>query len=102
MKIYNFIDWTDGWREDDLKYEWRDTNPVQTYPMPSDLRLGSADGSNLVIKDKEKSQFVQRSAKRRGCLLSYGKAEAGRELTQPRKYLLAEPCMCRKVFSLSV
>ena len=58
MKIYNFINRTDGWREDDLKYEWRDTNPVQTYPMPSDLRLGSADGSNLVIKDTEKSQCV--------------------------------------------
>ena len=35
---------------------------------------------------------VQRSAKRRGCLLSYSQAEPGRELTQPRKHLLAEPC----------
>ena len=57
-KICNSIHWTDGWRQDDLKYEWRDTNPVQTYPMPSDLRLGSADGSNLVIQDTQKSQFV--------------------------------------------
>ena len=37
-------------------------------------------------------KHVQRSAKRRGCLLSYSQAEAGRELTQPRKHLLAEPC----------
>ena len=35
---------------------------------------------------------VQRLAKRRGCLLSYSQAEPGRELTQPRKHLLAEPC----------
>ena len=35
---------------------------------------------------------VQRSAKRRGCLLSYSQAEPERELTQPRKHLLAEPC----------
>ena len=35
---------------------------------------------------------VQRSAKRRGCLLSYSQAEPGRESTQPRKHLLAEPC----------
>ena len=34
---------------------------------------------------------VQRSAKRRGCLLSHSQAEPGRELTQPRKHLLAEP-----------
>ena len=30
--------------------------------------------------------------KRHGCLLSYSQAEPGRELTQPRKHLLAEPC----------
>ena len=35
---------------------------------------------------------VQRSAKRRGCLLSYSQAEPGRELTQPSPRLLAEPC----------
>ena len=35
---------------------------------------------------------VQRSAKRRGCLLSYSQAEPGRELTQPSPCLLAEPC----------
>ena len=35
---------------------------------------------------------VQISAKRCGCLLSYSQAELGRELTQPRKHLLAEPC----------
>ena len=37
---------------------------------------------------------VQRSAKRRGCLLSYSQAELGRELTQPSPRLLAEPCTC--------
>ena len=36
---------------------------------------------------------LQRSAKRRGCLLSYSQAEPGRELTQPSPCLLAEPCM---------
>ena len=36
---------------------------------------------------------VQRSAKRRGCLLSYSQAEPGRELTQPSPCLLAEPCI---------
>ena len=35
---------------------------------------------------------VQRSAKRRGCLLSYSQAEPGRESTQPSPRLLAEPC----------
>ena len=35
---------------------------------------------------------VQRSAKRRGCLLSYSQAEPGRELTKPSPRLLAEPC----------
>ena len=38
------------------------------------------------------SFHVQRSAKRRSCLLCYSQAEPGRELTQPRKHLLAEPC----------
>ena len=28
-------------------------------------------------------------------MLSYSQAEPGRELTQPRKHLLAEPCSCR-------
>ena len=36
---------------------------------------------------------VQRSAKRRGCLLSYSQAEPGRELIQPSPRLLAEPCI---------
>ena len=36
---------------------------------------------------------IQRSAKRRGCLLSYSQAEPGRELTQPSPRLLAEPCI---------
>ena len=31
--------------------------------------------------------------KRRGCWLSYSQAEPGRELTQPRKHLLAELCL---------
>ena len=35
---------------------------------------------------------VQRSAKRRGCLISYSQAEPGRDLTQPSSCLLAEPC----------
>ena len=35
---------------------------------------------------------IRRSAKRRGYLLTYSQAELGRELTQPRKHLLAEPC----------
>ena len=35
---------------------------------------------------------VQRSAKRRDCLLSYSQAQPGRELTQPSPCLLAEPC----------
>ena len=35
---------------------------------------------------------LQRSAKRRGCLLSYSQAEPRRELTQPSPRLLAEPC----------
>ena len=37
-------------------------------------------------------RFVQRSVKKRGCLLSYSQAEPGRELTQPSPRLLAEPC----------
>ena len=36
---------------------------------------------------------IQRPAKRRGCLLSYGQAEPGRELMQPSLRLLAEPCI---------
>ena len=39
------------------------------------------------------SVCIQRSAKRRGCLLSYSQAEPGRELTQPIPRLLAEPCI---------
>ena len=35
---------------------------------------------------------VQRSEKRRTCLLSYSQAEPGRELTQPSPRFLAEPC----------
>ena len=36
---------------------------------------------------------IQRSAKRRGCLLSCSQAEPARELTQPSPRLLAEPRM---------
>ena len=36
---------------------------------------------------------VQRLAERRSCLLSYSQAEQERELIQPRRDLLAEPCM---------
>ena len=38
--------------------------------------------------------------KRRGCLLSYSRAEPGRELTQPRPRLLAEPCTSSQIQSL--
>ena len=38
------------------------------------------------------AQNIQRSAKRRGCLLSYSQSEPGRELTQPSPRPLAEPC----------
>ena len=38
-------------------------------------------------------KILQRSAKRRGCLISYSQAEPGRELTQPSPRLLAKPCM---------
>ena len=34
-------------------------------------------------KDQGSNNLIQRSVKRRGCLLSYGLAEPGRELTQP-------------------
>ena len=48
------------------------------------------------------STLVQRSAKMRGCLLSYSQAEPGRELTQPKPRLLAEPCILSPSFSPSV
>ena len=35
---------------------------------------------------------LQRSAKRRGCLLNYSQAEPGGQSRQPMLYLLAEPC----------
>ena len=53
------------------------------------LRIGD-DG--IAEKNDAEASELQRSAKRRGCLLSYSQAEPGRELTQPRKHLLAEPC----------
>ena len=43
-------------------------------------------------RQSEDEVLLQRSAKRRGCSLSYSQAEPGRELTQPRKHVLAEPC----------
>ena len=33
-------------------------------------------------------------------MLSYSQAEPGRELTQPRKHLLAEPCTTLMLFSV--
>ena len=39
-----------------------------------------------------RQDYVQRSAKGRGCLLSYSQAEPGRELTHPSPRLLAAPC----------
>ena len=38
------------------------------------------------------NSLLQRSAKRRGCLLSYSQAEPGRESTEPSPRLLVEPC----------
>ena len=48
-------------------------------------------------EEKSLARFpeIQRSAKRRGCLLSYSQAEPGRELTQPSPCLLAEPCTAK-------
>ena len=46
----------------------------------------------LFVMFDANSLHVQRSAKRRGCLLSYSQAEPGRALTQPSPRLLAEPC----------
>ena len=49
--------------------------------------------SNLNATPKRgRFRHIQRSAKRRGRLLSYSQAEPGRELTQPSPRLLAEPC----------
>ena len=40
---------------------------------------------------------IERLAKRRDCLLSYSQAEPEGELTQPRKHILAEPCIRRVI-----
>ena len=54
------------------------------------LPLGLTESSCCILVSEV---TVQRSAKRRGCLLSYSQAEPGRELTQPSPRLLAEPSM---------
>ena len=57
---------------------------IRKQSRPTFVR-GSGPTTNFSYK-------IQRSAKRRGCLLSYSQAEPGRELTQPSPRLLAEPC----------
>ena len=52
----------------------------------------AVDGPFWVEVANPEHPFLQRLAKRCGCLLSYSQAEPGRELMQPRKHLLAEPC----------
>ena len=52
----------------------------------------SASSCNACKPKSILPKALQGSAKRRGCLLSYSQAEPGRDLTQPRKHLLAEPC----------
>ena len=39
------------------------------------------------------TDLIQRSAKRRGCLLTYSQAKPRRKLTQPSPRLIAEPCI---------
>ena len=47
----------------------------------------------LLLAAWKGQEDVQRSAKRRGCLLSYSQAEPGREVTQPSPRLLADHCI---------
>ena len=54
--------------------------------------LGLSQSVHFVIPS------LQRSALRRGCLLSYSQAEPGRKLTQPSPRLLAEPCTSRRTY----
>ena len=60
----------------------------------------TADNANQLLVGtydvSMQQKCLQRSAKRRGCLLSYSQAEPGRELTQPSPRLLAEPCILSK------
>ena len=59
----------------------------------SNLNAEIKSSGNFWYKNCMKcDKFVQGSAKRRACLLSYSQAEPGRELTQPSPRLLAEPC----------
>ena len=67
----------------ELKFECQSSTEV----------LEKLDVFAIGIGALEDAQKVQRSAKRRGCLLSYSRAEPGRKLTQPSPSLLAEPCM---------
>ena len=55
------------------------------------LRILFVDGP-LMRRSKVKGVNLQRMAKRCGGMISYSQAEPARELTQPRKHLLAEPC----------
>ena len=58
---------------------------------PARLLFLFSQARNKMLEELLKRN-VHRSAKRRGCLLSYSQAEPGRELTQPSPRLLAEPC----------
>ena len=46
---------------------------------------------NIDCTEPESDTFTE-NRKRRGSLLSFSQAEPGRESTQPRKHLLADPC----------
>ena len=71
---------------------WEDPCRIQiiwtTYAESNDAGMYL---NNIVLNGYGWPLHLQRSAKRRGCLLSYSQAEPGRELTQPSPRLLAEP-----------
>ena len=52
-------------------------------------------GVQVLLRSDCRQVYIQRSAKRRGCLPSYSQAEPIRELTQSSPRLLAEPCKSR-------
>ena len=64
-----------------------DTMLIKTLPSINGCKIGISHNVS-----KQVGLNVQRSAKSRGCLLSYSQAEPGRQLTQPSPTLLAEPC----------
>ena len=73
----------------------RSVSPVSNLGYPA--RLAENSGTSSAPSDcrggvsLEGRYGLQRSAKRRSRLLSYSQAQPGRELTQPRKHLLAGP-----------